>query len=87
MSWWITDRDKYQNIDGMLFGAAAASGWSLLYPQYSVVVPKPLAPPVLLAFPINRHDYEFESFMAGWIAAKKRNNSIDKMFDYWIKGG
>ena len=78
--------EKYQNIDGLLFGAASASAWSLLYPSHSVVVPKPALPPLMLAFPISRHDYDFESFMANWIASKKRNRSIDKLFDHWIKG-
>ncbi|WP_157117829.1 cation:dicarboxylate symporter family transporter [Oceanicoccus sagamiensis] len=78
--------EKYQNIDALLFGAASASAWSLLYPNYSVVVPKPALPPLLLAFPITRHDYDFEHFMTNWIASKKRNRSIDQLFDYWIKG-
>ena len=64
-----------------------SQGKSLLYPEYSVVVPKPLMPPILLAFPISRHDYDFESFMASWIATMKSSKQIDEMFDYWIEGG
>ena len=35
-------KEKYEHIDGMLFGAAAASAWSLLHPEYTVIVPKPV---------------------------------------------
>lgn len=78
--------EKYQDIDGMMFGAAAASAWSLLYPSYSVVVPKPVLPPLMLAFPISRHDYDFGHFMSNWIITKKQNHAIEALFEYWIKG-
>lgn len=78
--------EKYQDIDAMMFGAAAASAWSLLYPSYSVVVPKPLLPPVMLAFPINRDDYGFGHFMSNWITTKQQSHALDALFKYWIKG-
>lgn len=79
-------REKYQYMDGMLFGAAAASAWSLLYPEYTVVVPKPIQPPVLMAFPINKNDHRFELFMRRWIEMKKQNGVIGRLFKYWIEG-
>ncbi|WP_286268878.1 cation:dicarboxylate symporter family transporter [Thalassotalea hakodatensis] len=79
-------KEKYQHIDAMLFGAAAASGWTLLHPDYTVVVPKPVRPPIFMAFPINRYDHDFEQFMANWIAMKKQNGTLSIIFDYWIEG-
>ena len=79
-------KEKYAHIDGMLFGAAAASGWTLLYPEYTVVVPKPSKGPISMAFPINKNDHTFEQFMRNWIAMKKENGSLDKLFNYWIEG-
>ncbi|WDE03109.1 cation:dicarboxylase symporter family transporter [Thalassomonas viridans] len=79
-------REKYRHIDAMLYGAAAASAWTLLYPDYTVIAPKPVLPPLAMAFPINKNDQEFELFMRNWIAMKKQNNSLENLFDYWIGG-
>jgi len=77
-------RDEYKHIDGMLFGAAAASAWTLLYPDYTVVAPKPLAAALSMAFPINNNDQDFELYMRNWIMMKQQGKVLDKLFDYWI---
>ncbi len=79
-------KEKYKHIDAMLFGAPAASAWTLLNPNYTVVTPKPLQPPLTMAFPINRNDHSFELFMRNWIGMKKKNKSLDRLFSYWIEG-
>lgn len=79
-------KEEYQHIDALLFGAAAASGWTLLYPEYSVIAPKPRVEPIFMAFPINKNDHNFERFMRNWIAMKKQNGSLEKLFSYWIEG-
>ncbi len=79
-------REEYQHIDAMLFGAAAASGWSLLYPNYTVVVPTPKQPPINMAFPINENDQAFELFMRNWLEMKKQSGKLEQLFNYWIQG-
>jgi len=79
-------REKYQHIDGMLFGAATASAWTLINPEYTVIVPKPARPEISMAFAINTNDSAFEIFMRNWILMKQKNNDIDHLFHYWIAG-
>ncbi|MGB2740395.1 MAG: cation:dicarboxylase symporter family transporter [Cognaticolwellia sp.] len=79
-------KPEYAHIDAMLYGAAAASAWTLLNPSYTVVVPKPELAPLYMAFPINKNDHSFELFMRNWILMKQQNKTIDKLFNYWIKG-
>jgi ABC-type amino acid transport substrate-binding protein len=79
-------KEKHQNIDGMLFGAATASAWTLLYPDYTVIVPKPARPELSMAFAINTNDNAFEIFMRNWIVMKKKNRDIEHLFHYWIAG-
>lgn len=79
-------KPEYSHIDAMLFGAAASSAWTLLKPSYTVVVPKPELAPLYMAFPINKNDHSFELFMRNWISMKQQSNTIDKLFNYWIKG-
>jgi proton glutamate symport protein len=77
-------KEKYEHIDGMLFGAAAASAWSLLHPEYTVIVPKPVLAPLSMAFPINHNDQAFELFMRNWLEMKQQSKVIDQLFNYWI---
>ncbi|MFQ3267001.1 MAG: proton glutamate symport protein, partial [Colwellia sp.] len=49
-------KEKYENIDAMLFGAATASAWTLINPEYTVIVPKPARPELSMAFAINTDD-------------------------------
>ncbi|WP_286261483.1 cation:dicarboxylate symporter family transporter [Thalassotalea atypica] len=79
-------KEKYKEIDGMIFGAAAASAWTLLYPDYTVIMPKPIRPQLDMAFPINKNDQAFELFMRNWIEMKKRSGELDILFSYWIEG-
>jgi len=79
-------KEEFKHIDGMLFGAAAASAWTLIYPEYTVVVPKPKLPALSMAFPINKDDQAFELFMRNWITMKIQNKQIERLFEYWIEG-
>lgn len=79
-------KEEYKHIDAMLFGAPTASAWTLLYPNYTVVAPKPLIPALSMAFPINKNDLSFELFMRNWINMKQKDKTIKKLFRYWIEG-
>ena len=79
-------KEKYQHIDAMLFGAATASAWTLINPEYTVIVPKPARPELSMAFAINTNDNAFEIFMRNWILMMQKNNNIDQLFHYWIAG-
>lgn len=79
-------KEKYQHIDAMLFGAATASAWTLINPEYTVIVPKPARPELSMAFAINTNDNAFEIFMRNWILMKQKNHAIEQLFHYWIAG-
>ncbi|WOH39348.1 cation:dicarboxylase symporter family transporter [Thalassotalea fonticola] len=79
-------KEQGDNIDAMMYGAAGASAWTLLYPDYAVVMPKPFAPAFDIAFPVATGDLAFERFISHWIAMKKRSKTIDALFSYWIEG-
>ena len=79
-------KEEHQNIDGMLFGAATASAWTLLHPDYTVIVPKPARPELSMAFAISTNDHTFEVFMRNWIIMKQQNHDIEYLFDYWVAG-
>lgn len=79
-------KKEFQHIDAMLLGAATASAWTLINPDYTVIVPKPARPELSMAFAINTNDNAFEIFMRNWIFMKQKNNTIEQLFHYWIAG-
>lgn len=79
-------KEQGEDIDAMIFGAAGASAWTLLYPEYSVVFPKPQIQPIAIAFPLAKEDAAFEHFISHWIAMKKRSDTISAFYTYWIEG-
>jgi hypothetical protein len=79
-------RDTEREFNTLMFGVVGGSAWSLLYPDYVVVAPKPELLRVPLAFPLAYGDAEFELFMRNWIELRQRDGSIDKLFEYWMRG-
>lgn len=79
-------RGEQDNLDAIIFGAAGASAWTLLYPQFGVVVPQPALPPIPMAMPTASNDLNFLLFVTQWINLQKNNGTIDKLNDYWIRG-
>ena len=78
--------EKVKNLDAFIYSAEAGSAWTLIYPDYSVMVPlpDPLAFPI--AYPIARDDGEMLNFVNHWLALKKKDRTIAKIYDHWILG-
>jgi ABC-type amino acid transport substrate-binding protein len=78
--------DPDLDIDAMAMTAERGSAWTLLYPRFSVVVPEPGHVKVPLAYPIARHDQAFASFINTWIELKRKDGTIDTLYEHWVLG-
>jgi len=74
------------DLDGLVLTAERGSAWTLMHPEYSVVVPTPGLIKVPLAYPIARHDVALAAFIDAWIDLKKKDGTIERLYDYWILG-
>jgi ABC-type amino acid transport substrate-binding protein len=74
------------HLDAMLLPAERGSAWTLVYPEYSVVVPGPDPIRVPLAFPIGKRDERFASFVNTWIGLKRKDGTLDAAYKRWILG-
>ncbi len=74
------------DMDAVLFTAERGSVWTILHPQFSVVVPAGRTVGVPLAYPVARHDAGMAAFISTWIELKKNDGTIDELFNYWIMG-
>ena len=74
------------DIDALALPAERGSAWTLMYPEYAVVIPEPGILKIPLAFPIARHDQAFASFINTWIDLKRKDGTLDSLYRYWILG-
>jgi len=72
--------------DAVLFTAESGAAYTLLHPSFSVVIPHPLDLRAPLAYPMPHDDPQFAAFIDSWIELKKRDGTIDRLYDYWILG-
>jgi Na+/H+-dicarboxylate symporter len=79
-------KGKVADVDAFIFSAEAGSAWAMLYPQYSTVVPKGLQLKAPVAFRLPIGQGEFIRFINTWLALKKENGYIDRVYTYWILG-
>lgn len=73
-------------FDAAMLPAERGSAWTLLHPEFSVVVPGPDVLRVPLAYPVARHDQAFASFVNTWIDLKRKDGTIDALYKRWVLG-
>jgi Na+/H+-dicarboxylate symporter len=75
-----------QGLDALLLDAERASAWTLLYPQFKVVVPRPGIGKIPLAYPVSNRDRQFADFISQWIVLKQAGGQFDTLYNHWILG-
>jgi len=73
-------------LDAALATAERGSAYTLLHPEYSVVVPKPRPVKVPLAYIVAGRDAAMTSMMNTWVDLKRRDGTIDELFAHWVLG-
>jgi Na+/H+-dicarboxylate symporter/ABC-type amino acid transport substrate-binding protein len=73
-------------LDALADSAEVGGAWTLLYPEYAVVVPRPdhLEGPV--AFAVAHRDLELRVLLDTWILLKREDRTIERLRRYWILG-
>jgi Na+/H+-dicarboxylate symporter/ABC-type amino acid transport substrate-binding protein len=82
----LTGREGEAHLDAVCLTAERGSFLTLLHPAYSVAVPHPLDIRLPLAYPVARHDLEMARFLGLWIDLKRRDGTIQALYDHWILG-
>jgi len=72
-------------VDSILISAEAGSAWTVLYPEYAVVVPEPQVK-ATMALLLPKGDPDFRDLVAEWITLKKTDKTIDRLYEKWILG-
>jgi len=76
----------YADLDGLLLPAEEGATWNVLYPEYTVVVPKPVVRrPV--SFAARSADTDWIRFLDRWLDYERLDGSFERLRKYWIEGG
>jgi Na+/H+-dicarboxylate symporter len=75
-----------ESIDALIVEAEIGTGWTLLHPEYTVVIPESSALKTPLGFAVPKGQHDFAAFLGRWLAAKKSSGEIQEAYDYWILG-
>lgn len=57
-----------------------------VYPQFTVAAPRPDILRAPLAYAVRRDDARMAEMLSAWIALKRRDGTIERLYDYWILG-
>jgi Na+/H+-dicarboxylate symporter/ABC-type amino acid transport substrate-binding protein len=74
------------SADAFVLTAERGSAWTLLYPRLSVVVPTPRVIKIPLAYVVVDPDPAFIRFVDAWIDLKKKDGTIQTLYERWILG-
>ena len=79
-------KGKYPDVDALVFSTEAGSAWSMLYSNYTAIIPKGLKLKVPVAFALPKADIEYASFINTWLQLKKESGFQQSVYNYWILG-
>ncbi len=79
-------RGERPEVDAFLMPVENASGWSLLYPQYTVVVPQPDPIRIPSAFGMARGAGELATVVNEWVIFAENSGLIRQAYEYWVLG-
>jgi proton glutamate symport protein len=74
-----------QNLDALIFSAEAGAAWTLLYPDFGVVLIRPLFQ-MPVGYAVAHREEEFDSFLSSWIEITKVGSFHERLYDHWILG-
>jgi len=73
--------------DALLVDVEIGTAWTLLYPEYTVVIPKAAELRMPSGFAVAKGQDDFAALLGRWVAAKRSTGELQAAYDYWILGG
>jgi Na+/H+-dicarboxylate symporter len=74
------------DIDAFATLAEIGSAWSLLYPEYSVVVPQPNPLKFPTGIAMRKGDRDLADYVNAWLVIRKASGELDRAYAYWVLG-
>ncbi|MCA9213367.1 MAG: cation:dicarboxylase symporter family transporter [Planctomycetales bacterium] len=78
--------DGTTSVDALLVSAESGSAYSLLYPEYEVVLPMEPTVTLPLFYAVGNRDAEMREYMEHWVELKRRDGTMEESYAHWILG-
>ncbi len=72
--------------DALIISAEAGSAWTLLYPDYAVVVPRPEIHQFTVGYALPKDEIPFTRFLNSWLRLNESKGITQELYDHWILG-
>jgi ABC-type amino acid transport substrate-binding protein len=79
-------KGEIPEADALVSGAESGSAWTMVYPDYTVVVPEGISFRTPVAFAIPLGDAGMKAFLDAWLDLKESNGVLDRFYRHWILG-
>ena len=76
---------KGERADAFLDAAEEGAAWTILYPRFTVVVPRPVVQ-VPIVYLVARNNPSLLRVMNAWLRIETHTGGIEELYDYWIQG-
>lgn len=73
-------------VDAVAMLAEAGAAWSILYPEFSVVVPQPNPVVLPVGIAMRRGDRDLADFIDDWLVVMRSSGALRRMREYWVLG-
>jgi Na+/H+-dicarboxylate symporter len=73
-------------VDAFLMPAEHGAGWSLMHPEYTVVVPQPDPIQVPTAFGVAMGADDLQHLVDEWVVYASNSGIVREAYDYWVTG-
>jgi hypothetical protein len=73
-------------LDALVTSAESGSAFTLLYPDYEVVVPTGLRVSLPLFYAIGAGDAGMRDLLEHWVSLRRKDGTMQEYYDHWILG-
>jgi Na+/H+-dicarboxylate symporter len=77
---------QHPDLDAFLIPAENGAAWTLLHPQYSIVVPQPDPVKIPSAFGLARDARDLADLIDEWVLYATEDGTVQHAYDYWVLG-
>lgn len=79
-------RGELEDIDALFYSAEMGSAWTLMYPEFTAVIPKGLDARVPVGFVVPAAQEEFRAFLNNWLDVNIKVGMVEDIYQHWILG-
>jgi len=85
-SWDGVFRGEINQLDAVLGIAEIGMAWTLIHPEFTVVIPRDVIVRRPLAYAMAPGATDLAEFVDEWIVLQKARGNVTRAYDYWILG-